>query len=397
MDRRVDVLVIGGGVAAARFVRTLRRRKFGGSILLATDEPMPPYNRPPLSKELLRGEVPMELVLAEPEGWWERQGVELRLGDAVTDLDAGAQRARLHSGEQLEFGHALLATGAKPRSLPVPGGRSAMLLRTVADSQAIRRRAVEAARGGRAVMIGGGFIGVEVAASLAEIGLSVTLVEASGELWAGSLGEAVGAWARRRLEAVGVEVRLGAVCERVEDGAVVLAGERLPADLLVAGVGVTPRTELAEAAGLRVDDGVVADERAETSAPGIFAAGDVARAAHPLDPTGRGIRVEHWHAARESGEAAALALLGEPVPARRAPWVYTEFAGQLVDHVGWAPSWDEERVLPGGDDDRFGLAFIGDGRVTAVASVNGAVPVEDARPFVERQPPADQLWELVEG
>ncbi len=246
-------------------------------------------------------------------------------------------------------------------------------------------------------MIGGGFIGVEVGASLAEIGLSVTLVEAGGELWSGGLGEAVGAWARRRLEAAGVEVRLGAVCERVEDGAVMLAGERLPADLVVAGVGVTPRTELAEAAGLRVDDGVVVDQRGETSAPGTFAAGDVARAVHPLDGTGRGIRVEHWHAARESGEAAALALLGEPVPERRAPWVYTEFAGQLVDHVGWAPTWDEERVLPGGGEDRFGVAFIADGRVAAVASVNGAVAVEGARPFVERRPSADELGELVEA
>lgn len=395
--RRVDVLVIGGGVAAARFVRTLRRGRYGGSILLVSDEAWPPYNRPPLSKEVLRGEAATELAFAEPLDWYERRQVELRLQTPVAALGPGERVAELADGEQIRFEHALLATGARPRPLSIPGGEAALLLRTLDDSATIRARAREVGAGGRAVMVGGGFIGVEVAASLAALGLSVTVLEAAGELWGGAMGARVGEWARQRLADSGVEVRLGAAADRVEASGVMVDGRLVDGSLLVAGVGVTPRTELAVAAGLGVDDGIAADERGATSAPEIYAAGDVARMAHPLDLSGRGIRVEHWHAAREAGERAALAIMGEPVAPRRAPWIYSEFAGQLVDHVGWAPEWDEERLLPGATERAFAVAFLRDGRVLAVASVNGAVPVDRARSFVERRPPASELSELVES
>ena len=222
--RHADVLLVGGGVAAARCARTLRRGGFAGSIVLVGDEPLPPYNRPPLSKELLRGEVSEELILAEPESWYERRRVELLLGVPAAALDADARSVELADGTRLAYGSCLLATGAEPRRPPV----EARVLRTVADAHAIRDAAHP---GGRVVVIGGGFIGVEVGASLAARGASVTLLERSPALWGGAFGPAVSDWAVGRLEAAGVDVRLGTPA-----GPENLGG----ADLVVGGVGVEP-------------------------------------------------------------------------------------------------------------------------------------------------------------
>jgi 3-phenylpropionate/trans-cinnamate dioxygenase ferredoxin reductase subunit len=359
--RHVDALLIGGGVAAVRCARTLRRRGFGGSILIVAEEAVAPYNRPPLTKELLR--------------------VELLTGIPVEALDPESRLAELGDGARLRFSQCLLATGAFPRRPPVPGAERALLLRTVEDAEALRSRAVA---GSRVVVLGGGFIGVEVAGSLAERGVGVTLLELSDGLWGGSLGPDVSSWAVGRLGAAGVDVRLGTAATEIGEGMVRTASERLPADYVLAGVGVTPRTELAERSALAVDDGVVVDESRRTSAGSVFAAGDMAR------PAG-GPRVEHWHAAREAGEAAALGMLGEPPQPRRAPWVFSEFAGAKLDVVGWAPIWDEI-VVRGGIH-----AYLVEGRVVQLAILGGAVPVEAARAFVERNPHFDLLRALVAG
>jgi len=377
--RHVDALLIGGGVAAVRCARALRRGGFGGSILIVGDEPVAPYNRPPLTKELLREDLPRDLVAAEPPEWYERQRVELRTGTPVTLLDPDAQLAELADGHRLHFGQALLATGAAPRRPAVEGSEHALLLRTLADAEALRARAVA---GARAVVLGGGFIGVEVAGSLAARGVRVTLLELSAGLWAGSLGLEVSAWAVERLGAAGVEVRLRTPVTRIEDGALLTAGERLDADFVLAGVGVTPRLELASAAGLTVDNGVVVDESRRTSGPSVFAAGDMAR---PAD----GPRIEHWHAAREAGDAAAIGMMGGPAAPRRAPWVFSEFAGATLDVVGWAPTWDDLVVRPGLH------AYVRDGGVAQLAILDGAVPVESARRLVEREPPVAALAELL--
>lgn len=376
-QRHVDVLLIGGGVAAVRCARTLRRRAFDGSIVLVGEEAVLPYNRPPLSKELLRGEVPLELIAAESESWYERQRVEVLLSMPVVSLDAEARLAVLADGSSISFDRCLLATGAAPRRPPIPGAEHALLLRTLDDALAIRERAVP---GGRAVVIGGGFIGVEVAASLASAGVRVTVVELEPSLWGRSLGEELSAWAAEVLRSAGVSLRLGSAVSRVEASAVFIGQERLAADLVIAGVGVTPRVELA--AGLTLDDGIVTDARRRTSAAGIFAAGDVAR----VD----GLRVEHWHAAREGGEAAALAMLELPAPPRRAPWVFSEFAGASLEVVGNAPEPDEIRRI-GSAPDRFALAYLRDGVVAQLAIVNGAIPVEAARTFVEQGSALDKL------
>ena len=354
--RHADVLLVGGGVAAARCARTLRRGGFTGTIVLVGEEDLPPYNRPPLSKELLRGEVLEELVLAEPPSWYERRGVDLLLGVPAVALDSDARVVSLADGTRLRYGSCLIATGATARVPDFP----ARVLRTLADARALREAALP---GRRATVVGGGFIGVEVAASLAERGLELTLHSGGELLWNGAFGVAASGWAAGVLRAAGVDVRFGAAARDQE---------RASDQLVMAGIGVDPRTELALAAGLEVDDGILVDPRQATSAPGVYGAGDVAR--HGGRP-----RVEHWHAARESGERAGLAILGQAVPAPRAPWVFTELGAAKLDAVGWPdPEAVEEEVAPGV------IGFTREDVLVQVVLLDGARPVEVIRAHVER-------------
>jgi 3-phenylpropionate/trans-cinnamate dioxygenase ferredoxin reductase subunit len=383
-DTRVDTLLIGGGVASVRCARALRRHGHKGAILIAGDEPHLPYNRPPLSKELMRDEVPFELVAAEPAEWFERRGIELRTDAPTAGLDTAGRRATLADGTRIGYERCLIAIGAAPRRPPIPGAEHALLLRTIDDALAIRRRAVA---GARAILIGGGFIGVEVAASLAARGLHVTVVEMAPALWAGQLGSELSDWAGGVLTSAGVSLRLATPVTGIEPEAVRLGDERLAADLIVAGVGVAPRDAIALEAGLAVSHGIVADASQATSADGVWAAGDVARVA--------GSRVEHWHAAREGGERAALAMLGLPVPARRAPWVFSEFAGQQLDVVGDPNIADDLVTIGDVTSESFAVGFVRNGVAVAVGIVNAAIPVDDARRSVEeRTQAADLTFEL---
>lgn len=361
--RHVDVLLVGGGVAAARCARTLRRGGFAGTIVLVGEEPTPPYNRPPLSKELLREELPDELVLAEPASWYERRGVALRLGVPATALDPGERLVDLADGTRLRYGACLLATGAAPRVPTFP----AHLLRTLADAHLLRDAAGGATS---ATVVGGGFIGVEVAASLAARGVAVRLLCGGDRLWGGAFGVAASDWATEALRRTGVEVRFGADPEPV-DG------------LVVAGIGVAPRVELAVAAGLEVDDGILVDGRQATSAAGVHAAGDAAR-------TRDRPRVEHWHAARESGERAGLAILGRPVPAPSPPWIFTELGAAKLDAVGWpAPGAVETELAPGV------IGFVREGAVVQVVILDGAAGVEPIRALVERGGSPSELATMI--
>jgi 3-phenylpropionate/trans-cinnamate dioxygenase ferredoxin reductase subunit len=383
---KVEILLIGGGVASVRCARTLRREGFAGRISLIGDEPFLPYNRPPLSKELLRDDLPDDLVLAEPEHWYERRSVELVTGRRVAALDLDARHATLDDGTEIEFEQCLIATGARPRELSIEGGDLTLLLRTLSDARALRSRAIEAGPGSQVTVIGGGFIGVEVASGLGALGLRPTILEMGDRLWAGALGDELDAWARKRLAEVGVEVRFEAAVTQLTERAAWVGDDRHDHAFSVAGIGVVPRTELAKAAGLNVDDGILTDGELRTSHPTAWAAGDVARVG--------GRRIEHWHAAREGGERAALSMLGQAVTAQRAPWVFSEVAGELLDVVGWSPTWDETIVLGDRDSSAFAVAYAADGEIRQLAVVNGAVPVEEARAFVERHPSAADLREL---
>ena len=365
--RATDVLLIGGGVASVRCARTLRREGFAGRILLVGDEPTPPYNRPPLSKELLREDLPDDLVLAEPERWYERRDVDLLTGLQVVELDLEARQATLDDRMRVRFERCLVATGAEPRRLRVPGAESILLLRTLADARRLRTAATAAGPGAPAVVIGGSFIGIEVASSLRALGLRPAIVEMADRLWAGRLGDELASWALDRLTEAGIEVRLGARVERLDD-----------AGLVVAGIGVEPREELARAAGLRVDDGIVVDAEQRTSHPAAWAAGDVARNGP--------VRIEHWHAAREAGDRAARSMLGLPVAQAPEPWFFSEVAGQSLDVVGMAEAWDEERWL----SDEL-LAYLDGGRVVQLASIGSALDAGRMREIVAARTPVAHL------
>lgn len=370
VERDIDVLLIGGGVASARCARTLRRNGFDGSILLVADEPMPPYNRPPLSKELLREDVPPDLLLAEPASFYERRSVEVATGAAVVGLDVGARTATLDDGTTLRYGRCLLATGAEPIVLPVPGGDGGQPLRTLADAQRLRARAQEAPSGATVAIVGGGLIGVEVASGLAAMALRPTILERTSALWGDALGDELATWATMHLAEAGVLIRTGASVAGIEPGAVMVGEERIEAAFTVVGIGVRPRTSLAAEAGLQVDDGILTDPEQRTSVPDVWAAGDVARTA--------GRRVEHWHAAREAGERAALSMLGRPVPPLPVPWAFTEVAGTPVDILGAASDWDEARWL---GDGRV-LAHRAGDRVVQLAIIGAALDPGRAREMV---------------
>ena len=374
-----DVLLVGGGVASVRCARTLRREGFDGRILLIGDEGTPPYNRPPLSKELLRDEVPDDLVLAEPARWYERRGVDLLTDTRIASLDPEGRVAETQGGRRIDFERCLIATGAAPQRLPVPGAEHAMELRTLADARRLRRAALEAGEGAPAVVIGGGFIGVEVASSLAALGLRPTILERAGALWSSALGTLLAGWATERLDEAGIVVRIGAEVTAVEPDAVLVGDERLPAALVVAGIGVRPRDGLAADAGLDVRDGILTDAAHRASHPAVWAAGDVARVA--------GRRIEHWHAAREGGERAARSMLGldtEPAPE---PWTFSEVAGASFDVVGTPERRDDESwVVP----DRL-VAYVAAGRVVGLASIDAALDAGVMRRLVASGATMDEL------
>ncbi len=382
---RADVLLIGGGVASARCARTLRRQGFDGTILLVGAEVQLPYNRPPLSKELLRDDLPDELVLAEPETFYARRKVELRLGTKVEALDPEARTATLEDGSRIEFGMCLLATGAEPRTPPIDGAEHALLLRTLGDARRLRAAALVAGSGAPVTVVGGGFIGVEVASALAALGLRPTIVEMAPHLWGGVLGTQLAGWGAARLADAGVAVRDGAAVTRLDADAAWIGEERLAHAFVVAGIGVRPRVELGQVAGLATDDGIRTDAAQQTSDPAMWAAGDVSRAGER--------RVEHWHAAREAGERAALSMLHLPVPPPRAPWVFSEVGGAKLDIIGDARGWDEERWLP---EDAV-LAYLDSGRVMQLAVIGSALDPARARGLVERGASVHEVEKAVLG
>jgi 3-phenylpropionate/trans-cinnamate dioxygenase ferredoxin reductase component len=368
-------VIVGAGLAGAKAAETLREEGYDGRLLLLGAEPERPYERPPLSKEYLRGEAEREDASVHAAGFYAEHDIELRTGTAVTALDAGARELELHGGERLAFDRLLLATGAAPRRLSLPGAQldGILALRTLADSDALRARLDG---GGRLVVVGAGWIGSEVAASARQRGLDVTLVAPEAVPLQRVLGLEVGAVYRDLHRDHGVDLRMEARVEAFEgDGRVervrLQDGAAIACDAVVVGVGVAPRTALAEAAGLAVGNGVLVDARLETSVPGIFAAGDVANHLHPV--LGR-LRVEHWDNALHQGPAAARAMLGSDEPYARTPYFFSDQYDVGMEYAGHPAGWD--RVVLRGDPatrELSALWFSGE-RVVAAMGMNAPLP-----------------------
>jgi 3-phenylpropionate/trans-cinnamate dioxygenase ferredoxin reductase subunit len=366
------IVIAGAGLAGAKAAETLRTEGFGGRIVLVGDEPVRPYERPPLSKGYLRGEEGFDAAAVHDADYYPAHDIELRTSTTVTSLDPVASEVELGDGERIRYERLLLTTGAAPRALSVPGADlpGVLTLRTVGDSDAIRS-AVTA--GGPVVVIGAGWIGAEVAASSRQLGADVTMVDLVEVPLERVLGSEVGAVYRDLHQAHGVTLRLGVGIESIGGSARVeevrLAdGSVLPAAAVIVGVGVLPRVDLATAAGLEVDNGVRTDANLRTSAPQIYAAGDVANAWHPFYETW--VRLEHWSAALNQGPVAAKNMLGITTPYEKLPFFYSDQYDLGMEYRGLAPDYD--RVVYRGDPagGEFIAFWLHDGVVEAAMNAN---------------------------
>jgi 3-phenylpropionate/trans-cinnamate dioxygenase ferredoxin reductase subunit len=384
-------VIVGAGLAGAKAAAALREEGFEGRVVLVGDEAQPPYERPPLSKDYLRGETEREKLFVHPQSFYREQEIELRPDDGAVRIDPADGAVELKSGERLRFDRLLLATGAEPRRLKVPGAdlEGVHYLRSVEDSDAIRARL---AGGGKVVVIGAGWIGSEAAASARQEGLEVVVIDPGAVPLERVLGPEVGAIYRDVHSDHGVQLMLGTGVEAFEGASSVERvrtsdGESVDCDFVIAGIGVEPRTELALSGGLEVDNGIVVDGNLQSSVPGIFAAGDVARHQHP---TFGPLRVEHWANALNQGPAAARNLLGLDRPYDRVPYFFSDQYEVGMEYAGYATSWD--RVVFRGDPaTREFIAFwLKDERLVAGMNVNVWDVSDSIQRLIGEQAPLDR-------
>jgi 3-phenylpropionate/trans-cinnamate dioxygenase ferredoxin reductase subunit len=386
-DRRVEHLLIGAGIAGATAAETLRAEGAGGSILLVGRELDPPYHRPPISKGYLQGRETRDETLIHPVGWWERNEIELLTRTSVVELDAAARTAKLSTKETVEFGTALIATGAMVRRLGVDGSEldGIHYLRTLANADAVRRDTLDAER---VVMIGGSYIGCEVAASLAALGKHCTVVMQETAVLERHFGRRAARFFQEILEAHGVDVLGEDEVDRFEGGdrvqrVVTRAGRTIPTDAVVCGVGAIADVMLARKSGfpLGPTGGVLVDSRLETSHPGIYAAGDICEYESTIHR--RVLRIEHEDVAAEQGATAALNMLGRDVPHQTVPYFFSDLADWVsLEYVGPAASWDDEVVRGSLEDGDFTLFYLRDRRVVAALGVGASAALDHARRLI---------------
>lgn len=384
MTPRPTFVVVGASLAGAHAVATLRKEGFDGRIVLVGAEPHLPYERPPLSKEYLRGEVYFEKILVRPAERYEEEDVELRLGTRAVGIDTGGRAVELAGGEMLVCDKVLVATGVRNRHLPVPGAdlTGVFNLRSAGDADGIR---AEVAPGRRAVLIGLGFIGSEVAASLRRGGVEVVVVEAAPRAFQRVLGEQIGQVIEEIHREEGVSLLFNDTVEAFEGSTRLEAvrtagGRRLPCDFAVVGIGVEPVVEPVAGAGIRVDNGIVVDEYCRTNIDAVYAAGDVARHYHPL--AGGHTRVEHWQNAILQGAAAARNMLGRERPYAEVHWFWSDQYDHNLQYAGFHGEWDEVVIRGSLQERRFVAYYLNQGRVRAAAALNRGTELRRSLPLL---------------
>jgi len=363
-----SVVIVGGGAAGLAAADMLRREGYEGPITMLSADADPPVDRPNLSKDYLAGEAQDDWMPLWPPDLYAERRVDLRLGARVLSIDPVARTVALEDGSRREFGALLLATGADPVRLPIPGADSpqVLYLRSFADSRAIVERARKATH---VVVVGASFIGLEVAASLRARGVAVDVVAPERVPLERVMGAEVGRFVQSVHEAQGVVFHLGETVTAVDGRTVSLgAGGTLDADFVVMGVGVRPAVALAEKAGLALDRGIAVNEYLETSAPGIFAAGDAAR--WPDPHTGERIRVEHWVVAERQGQAAARNMLGRRERFDAVPFFWSQHYDVTIRYVGHAERWDAVKIDGALDARDCSVAYLRGGRALAVATIS---------------------------
>jgi len=385
-NRKLDYLLIGGGLASANCARWLREEGAEGEVLLVGREPDAPYNRPECSKGYLRGEESREEPLFRPQEWWGEQGIELLTRTSVTALDLETRTAKLSSKEEVEFGKALIATGANVRRLNVEGCELEEIhyLRTLGNADAIRKSTGDAEH---VVLIGGSYIGCEVAASMTMLGKRATIVMQEERTLERGFGKQAGRFVEDLLKAHGVVIHGEDELERFEgdgDGRVARVitrkGLELEAQAVVIGAGVAPDVGVAKRAGLEIGErgGVRCSSRLESSAEGVWAAGDICEYDSKIH--GGHVRIEHWDVAFNQGKTAALNMLGHDVPHEVAPYFYSVLGdwGEL-EYVGPAREWDEEIVRGSYEDGEFTTWYLQEGKLKAALTFGRSDDLEHAR------------------
>ncbi len=362
-----SIVIVGGGAAGFAAAEMLRRQGYSRKLVMLSSDSAAPVDRPNLSKDYLAGKAPEEWVPLRGDDYYVENGIELRLETTVGAIDPRSREVLLSSGGRIPYDRLLLATGAEPNRPAIPGAElpHVRLLRSLADCRAIIDRLAGTRR---AVVLGASFIGLEVAAALRERGIEVQVVAPEAKPMERILGPELGDFVRQLHEEHGVVFHLGQTAGRIGKTQVTLAdGSRLDADLVVAGLGVRPRMALAEQAGLAIDRGVTVDRFLETNAPGIFAAGDIAR--WPDSHSGENIRVEHWVVAERQGQVAALNLLGERQAFTAVPFFWSQHYDIPINYVGHAAKWDAIEIDGSIDKRDCLLRYRQGGRVKAVASI----------------------------
>ena len=390
---RSGIVIVGANLTGGAAATTLRSEGFDGTVVLIGEESHPPYERPPLSKEYLRGERPAETALLRPESWYDDHDVDLRLGVRADRLEPAAAVIRLEDGTEVPYGRVLVATGGRNRWIRVPGSDLAGIhyLRTIEEADAIRE---EASRGRRAVVVGAGFIGCEVAASLRRLGVEVEVVEIFDTALQRALGPEVG----KVMEGVhrdhGVKFHFGQIVERFlgsgrVEAAVTDRGRTIGCDFVVVGVGIEPSVDVVADAGVAVDDGILVDEYCRTSVEGVYAAGDVANHWHPL--FGRRLRVEHWDNALKQGAAAARTMMGKKEPFDDPHWFWSDQYDYNLQSLGLLADWDE-LVVRGSLEDRNFVAFsLKDGLLMGAIGLDRGKDVRRCRALIAARRPLDPV------
>ena len=385
------IAIVGASLAGSSAAATLREEGFDGRVLLIGAEPQPPYDRPPLSKNYLRGAVPFEKTLLRPPDFYRERDIELRLSTTVLKVDPEKRTLALQDGERVEFDQLLITTGGRNRRFPIPGLDLPGVydLRTVADADRIREAM---ARGGRAVVVGMGFIGAEVAASLREAGLEVVAIEPFKTPLYRALGEEIGRVVEGLHRDRGVDMLLDDAATAFEgagrvERVVTRNGRRIECSLAVFGLGIEPAVELVAGTAVRVENGIVVDDHCRTSVPGIFAAGDVANHYHPV--CGRQMRVEHWQNGVKQGAAAARGMLGRGQPYDEVHWFWSDQFDANIQYAGFHAAWDRMAVRGSLAERKFLAFYLAEGRLESVVAINQGRDLRRALPIIKSRVAVD--------
>lgn len=374
-DAANTIVIVGAGQAGGRAAQAMRSAGFAGRIVLIGEEKYPPYERPPLSKELIVTDAGLEKARLHDPSWYEQNKVELMLGAPVETIDRAGKKVHIAGGATVGYHKLLLATGARVRKLPLPGADlpGVFYIRDLDDSQGVRARLVAAGGALRVVVIGGGFIGLETAASARKRGAAVTVLEVADRLMGRAVAPEIGAWFKEVHEKHGVAVRLGVTIKAIEgagkvERVVLGSGEAIPADLVVAGIGIVPNVEIAAVAGLAVSNGIEVDAFGRTSDPDIFAAGDCAL--QPNAFLGRKVRLESYQNAQDQAMAVARNMVGEPKAYEDSLWVWSDQHDVNLQMTGMPEGYDA--LVWRGDKaaGAFMVFYMKEGRIAAINTVN---------------------------